>query len=173
MTTFRIADFYFPKTLLRRRPGVRPDPKTILNMMFCRHICTGMSVAWWRIWSFWCFIPYLYAKCIFWFVCRKLCTNEYNLIICKIQQVRAFALSRLSRSQGRSAAEAAAAELCALKMIMLHQLRSGAEQAALRSEIRKVHKIDIVLARESDFEAVSEAIWYSSANHFSPCLFVP
>jgi hypothetical protein len=53
-------------------------------------------------------------------------------------QLRTYALSRLSQSYGRSAAEAAAAQFCALKMLLLQQSKSESEHAGLRSDVRQV-----------------------------------
>jgi hypothetical protein len=48
-------------------------------------------------------------------------------------------LDRLSRSYGRSSAEAAAAQFCALKMLLLQQLSSEASQAAIHIDLRQVY----------------------------------
>ena len=53
-------------------------------------------------------------------------------------QMCTYALSRMSQSHGRSAAEVAAAEFCALKMLLLNQLQSESQQAALRADMREV-----------------------------------
>ncbi len=52
-------------------------------------------------------------------------------------QLRNYALSRLSQSYSRSAAEAAAAEFCALKMLMIQQLKAESQHAILRADIRQ------------------------------------
>jgi hypothetical protein len=52
-------------------------------------------------------------------------------------QLRNYALSRLSQSYSRSAAEAAAAEFCALKMLMIQQLKAESQHAVLRADIRQ------------------------------------
>ncbi len=52
--------------------------------------------------------------------------------------MRTYVLSCLSQSYGWSAAEAAAAEFCALKMLLLQQFKSEFEQAGLRSDVRQV-----------------------------------
>ena len=63
--------------------------------------------------------------------------NELLILVCVVQ-VHNYALARLSRSNGRSPAESAAAELCALKMIMLRQLHSDVESRALRADVSQV-----------------------------------
>ena len=54
-------------------------------------------------------------------------------------QLRNYILDRLSRSYGRSSAEAAAAQFCALKMLLLQQLNFEASQAAIHIDLRQVH----------------------------------
>jgi hypothetical protein len=53
-------------------------------------------------------------------------------------QLRNYALLRLSQSFGRSAAETAAAEFCALKILMLQQFKAEHSFAAVRADIRQV-----------------------------------
>jgi hypothetical protein len=56
---------------------------------------------------------------------------------CAGRQLRNYALSRLSKSYSRSAAESAAAEFCALKMLMIQQLKTESQHAILRADIRQ------------------------------------
>jgi hypothetical protein len=54
------------------------------------------------------------------------------------RQLRDYSLCRLSQSYSRSPAENAAAEFCALKMLMVQQLKAESQHAAIRDDIAKV-----------------------------------
>ena len=54
------------------------------------------------------------------------------------RQLRDYSLCRLSQSYSRSPAENAAAEFCALKMLMVQQLKAEAQHAVIRADIRQV-----------------------------------
>ena len=78
-------------------------------------------------------------------------TRSEPLTICL--QLRTYVLSRLSHSFGRSQVESAAAEFCALKMLMLQQLKTEVEQEALRSDVLQV---------SGPFDLSSKTVqWYS------------